>query len=570
MRVVRIALGLPFALVGLLLAIVAGVVGFVLIGPDDTIWSSEQRLSTPGPAAISAPELIHRHGPLLQISARPSDGQRELFVGVARDLDVASYLKDVRHLKIDRIQLPMQLGGNEVNREAGAVTPPAGLDWWVARGGNEVSWPIADGPYDVVVMNADGKPALDAQVKYGVELPGAFVTTLLVAAAGLLLLVVGLVLLFRRPTGDDATAGTPETPAVRRDATAVRRDASAVRRGAVGAREVVQREVVARGVVRRGGGVRRGAGALGTTILMLSATSCAAVAERDTVTALSRPATTAEAGRAEVRRYLDVFASANRTRDEALITTVEGGPLLAQTRASFQIGKALRKPVLPPFSYTRPLIAAPDHTGYPMRFVVSSGVSTDQKIRQLGVWHRQNAGSPWLLTHSVRPAAVMPIPDLAGLRVPSPADNAAALNAATDLAAYLSKGVDGQNFLNSPDLTELLRRRAAEQAKDLRDVYIAGVTDTFTLSGEPVAFVTTSAEVLVFAAFSERYLQTIRLGEAAKWARGDVTAFSNGKEFTRTLSYDMLYQIAFVVPPKGNGKVRILSVDSQLTGAGGS
>lgn len=547
MRFVRIALGLSFALIGLLAAIVAAVIGFALIGPDDTVWSPEQHLKTPGTAAISAPELLDRHGPTLQVSARQTVGDRPLFVGVARDLDAASYLQDVRHLEIDHVQLPTHLGGVEVNTETRAVPAPTGLDWWVARGDRSLTWPIADGPYDVVVMNADGKPEIDVQLKYGVELPGAFVTTLAIAAGGLLLLAVGLVLLFRGPRRADPSSTTPSTaePVRRADDASVRRTDHA--------------------------SVRRTAGVVAMGVLVLSATSCSALPEPDTAPVLSRPAAAPEAARAEVRRYNEVFNAAARTRDEALLATIEGGPLLVQSQASFRVGKALRKPVVPPFFYSQPLIAAPDYTGYPMRFVVSSGLSSDQKVRQLGVWQRENAGSPWLVTHSVRPPAAMQLPDLTGLQVPSETDIAVAKKAATELATYFTKGTASTGaFIPSPDTTQLLRRRAADIAKDRRDVYISGVTDTFSVRGEPVAFVTTTGEVLVFTAIGERYLQTIRLGEAAKWARGDVTAFSNGKEFTRALTYDMLHQVALVVPPKGNGKTRILSVDSQLTGAGGS
>ncbi|WP_328990037.1 hypothetical protein OG394_27735 [Kribbella sp. NBC_01245] len=541
MRFVRIALGLSFALIGLLTAIVAAVIGFFLIGPDDTVWSPEQQLKTPGTAAISAPELLNRHGPTLQVSARQTAGDRPLFVGVARDLDVASYLQGVRHLEIDHVQLPMHLGGVEVNTETRAVPPPTGPDWWVARGDRSLTWPIADGPYDVVVMNADGKPEVDVLVRYGVELPGAFVITLAIGGAGLLLLAVGLVLLFRGPR-QVAPAPTSDAPS---SAEPVRRTEDA--------------------------SVRRTAGVVAMGVLVLSATSCSAVPETDTALVLSRPAVTPEAARGEVRRYNEVFNAAARTRDVSVLPTIEGGPLLVQSQASFRVGKALRKPVVPPFFYSQPLISAPDYTGYPMRFVVSSGLSSDQKVRQLGVWQRENAGSPWLVTHSVRPPAAMQLPDLTGLRVPSAADIAIAKNAATDLATYFTKGKASTGaFIPSPDTTQLLRRRAADIAKDRRDVYISGVTDTFRVRGEPVAFVTTTGEVLVFIAIGERYLQTIRLGEAAKWARGDVTAFSNGKEFSRALTYDMLHQVALVVPPKGNGKARILSVDSQLTGAGGS
>jgi hypothetical protein len=40
-------------------------------------------------------------------------------------------------------------------------------------------------------------------------------------------------------------------------------------------------------------------------------------------------------------------------------------------------------------------------------------------------------------------------------------------------------------------------------------------------------------------------------------------------KYTQGLTTDYLQQVALVIPPKGKGKIRILSVDGQLVGAGG-
>ncbi|MFD7155338.1 hypothetical protein ACFV9C_12100 [Kribbella sp. NPDC059898] len=192
----RIAGGL-LALIGLVVAVVGGVVAFWVVGPDNTVYSGEQQLSSKGLAVASTPELLNRHGPVLHVDVRSSKNQ-PVFVGVARDFDVSSYLKDVGHTKLVQVQYPIALSTEDEKGTAGPLTAPATLDWWVAKadgaGTQQIAWPIEDGPYDVVVMNADGKSAPDVQVNLGIEIPRAFVSTLGVLGAGIVLLALGIIL----------------------------------------------------------------------------------------------------------------------------------------------------------------------------------------------------------------------------------------------------------------------------------------------------------------------------------------------------------------------------------------
>jgi hypothetical protein len=478
---------------------------------------------------------------------------------VARDFDVVSYLEGAQHTKVVQFEVPAKLTTQDAK---GATTPlpaPAELDWWVAKasgpGSQSIAWPIADGPYDVVVMNADGKPAPDAQVTLGVELDGAFLTCLLVLLGGLLLLAGGILLMFGRrsrpaaPQPDNvvpAPAPFPGYGPPRQDAPSGYSP------------------------------VRRTAGVVATASVMLAATGCVAVPKENTVDTLSRPAVSAEAGRAVVKRYNEVNNKANSRRDYSLIGSVEGEPVLTQSRAGYRIGRALKMDTFKPFSFTQPLLGAPDYSTYPMRFVVSSGTSANPKSRHLGVWERRSAGAAWTLTHSVYPPTGMKLPNVAGLRVPSKADLAGLVappkTVATDLAQYLTGGSSSPkaaSFVPSPGTTNLLKSRVTDKKNDLKDDYITSVSDTFKVRGEPVSFMTLSGEGLVFLALTEQYLQRIRPGNTAHWARGDVTAFSKGVDYSRALTYDVLHQFAVVVPPKGKGKVRILSIDGQLVDAGG-
>jgi hypothetical protein len=304
------------------------------------------------------------------------------------------------------------------------------------------------------------------------------------------------------------------------------------------------------------------------------------VPEKNTSHPVTRAAVTVADGQAVVKRYNELNNKANQTRDAKLSETIEGDPTLAQTRAGYQIGRKIDeagKDKVKPFTYTKPQIGAPQFSTYPMRFVVSSGVSDDPNSRQLGVWQRQNAGTPWVLTHSVYPSATMTLPPMEELRTPAKADmdklSSLPQSAGNDLALYLSGGTASPKaglFVPSPGTVALLNNRAKDKAADVKETYISTVTDTFRLTGDPVTFISSSGEGLVFLALTEQYLQRVEPGSNAYWTSGAATAFSSYVKYTQTLHQDYLHQVALVVPQKGHGKIRILSIDGQLVGAGGS
>jgi hypothetical protein len=560
MRFARTVLGLLLALAGLLVAIAGAVAAFWLVGPDDTIDTGEQQLSSKGLALMTAPDLLDRHGPTLHVTAA---GKKPVFVGIGQDLDVASYLGSSEYTRVVRLNVPPKFDTQEMKGGLTPLTPPAGLDWWTVKasgpGAQSVSWPMADGPYDVVAMNADGTPGADARLTLGLELPGLFGTCLVVFGVGLVLLFVGILLMFvrRRPPA-------PVVPAVPQYQPPVYQPSGAGPSGPSGPQ----------GVVRR-----IGAGATGIAVLLV-ATGCVAVPAKNTSHPVSRVAVTVADGQAVVKRYNELNNKANQTRDARLSETIEGGPTLAQTRAGYQISRKIDeagKDKVKPFTYTKPQIGAPQFSAYPMRFVVTAGVSDSPNSRQLGVWQRQNAGSPWVLTHSVYPPATMKLPPMEGLRTPAKADmqklSGLPQSAGNDLALYLSNGTSSPKaglFTPSPGTVALLNGRAKDKAADVKKPYISTVADTFRLSGDPVTFVSSSGEGLVFLALTEQYLQRIEPGSNAYWTGGPPTAFSSYVKYTQTLHQDYLHQVALVIPQKGHGKLRILSIDGQLVGAGGS
>ncbi|QNE19620.1 hypothetical protein F1D05_18995 [Kribbella qitaiheensis] len=565
MRFARIVLGLLLALTGLLVTIAGAVAAFWLVGPDNTVDTGERRLTSTGLAVMTAPDLLDRHGPTLHVKASSA---KPVFIGIGQDLDVASYLGGSQYSRVVRLNLPPKFDTQEMKGGLIPLAAPAGLDWWTVKasgaGEQSISWPIADGSYDVVAMNADGSPGADLRLTVGVELAGLFGTCLLVLGVGVVLLLVGLVLMFirkRRPP-----VPLPVVPVVK-----PLPELQPVGQSP-GQHAPAYQSPTYKGPAKR---------VAGATALLLVATGCVAVPVKNTsATTTSRPAVTVADGQAVVARYNDLNNKANQARDPKLSEAIEGDPTLAMTRAGYQIGRKTDpagKNKTKPFSYLKPKIGAPQFSSYPMRFVVDSGVSDEPDSRQLGVWQRQSAGTPWLLTHSVYPSTTMKLPPMEGLRVPAKADmdklSSLPQSAAGNLAIYLTGGARSPKaalFTPSPGMLNLLNQRVKDRTADIKQDYIANATDTFRPSGDLVIFITSAGEGLVFLSLTEQYLQLIEPGSNAYWTSGEVTAFSSFVKYTQTLHRDYLHQVAVVIPLKGHGRMRVLSIDGQLVGAGGS
>ncbi|MFC9688537.1 hypothetical protein ACFTSF_08360 [Kribbella sp. NPDC056951] len=523
------SVGALLGVVGLLLAVGGGIAAFFVIGPDDTVQSDEQHLVSKGLAIASTPGLLELHGPILHVEARSA---KPVFIGVARDFDVASYLKDVAHTSLVQLTYPIALNTQEQKGATDPLTAPDSLDWWVAKGNGSLTWPIADGPHDVVIMSADGKTVPDVQVRLGIEIPNAFLIALAIFVGGLLILALGIVLIVarRRPA---PVVPQPPTPAP--FGTTYR--------------------VVA-----------------GTAVLGLLA-GCSAIPERDTVTTLTRPAVTNESGAAVIKRYNEVSTAAGRARNEVQIGQVEGGELVKQTRAAYAIGRNLKRPLPKPAPISKPTFAVPEYGGYPMRFVSTAGST-------VGLWQRDSAGGPWLQTLAATLQKSAKLPDLSGLRPLTTADKnfaVAPLTAPAALSEYLTKegkSPHGASFAVIPEFATGFKRLAYERQywhkHDPKSVQ--KVTRTYSAAAPPSAFVTKDGEAVVLATLRDEYLLVVGQDPDTYfyWSSGEANAFSlPSARYKSALKSTTLHDVALVIPPKGKGKIRILSYESQMVAAGG-
>ena len=138
-----------------------------------------------------------------------------VFVGVARSIDVAAYLSGVQHAVVTDLPMNGNVNAPQYVNIPGTQTPkpPAAQSFWVAKasgtGTQTVRWPIEDGTWTIVVMNADGSHGVFADVAAGVTVPGLgwIIGVLLgVAALGLIVSVALLLIAFRAGSRSEEAA----------------------------------------------------------------------------------------------------------------------------------------------------------------------------------------------------------------------------------------------------------------------------------------------------------------------------------------------------------------------------
>jgi hypothetical protein len=188
--------------------VIAGAVLATAFGSGNALATGPHPVTTPTRALVSsvaeinglnaAPSALGQAR--IEVDATARDGDAGVFAGVGRAADVDRYLAgaDV-DLVTDLGVSPFRL---TTKHQAGTavVQAPGSQDFWMARaetrsGVARLSWPVQDGDYRVVLMNADGSPGLDLDGRFAVVLPSAYGISMTVLASGLGLALLGGVLL---------------------------------------------------------------------------------------------------------------------------------------------------------------------------------------------------------------------------------------------------------------------------------------------------------------------------------------------------------------------------------------
>ncbi|QBR91407.1 hypothetical protein [Nocardioides euryhalodurans] len=216
-RVTALVVGVLLVVVGLgLLAGAAAVRVTDTVFRDSTgyLMSTAVQLSTSRHALVSEDAHLEDGVPAVDLQGRwlgtvkveASTSDRDgVFVGIARSADVDAYLDGVGHSVVREL---VDTGGGSPRLDTVPGGPPAAAPGeraiWVASaegpGTRTLTWPVQEGEWTLVVMNADAAAPVEAEVAVGTTAPALedlawslLVAGMLVACAGLVALTAALV-----------------------------------------------------------------------------------------------------------------------------------------------------------------------------------------------------------------------------------------------------------------------------------------------------------------------------------------------------------------------------------------
>jgi hypothetical protein len=153
-----------------------------------------------------------------RIQATSEDPLKPVFVGIAPAGAAARYLAGVEYTIVN--DFADSRVGSTTHPGVPMITPPGDSDIWVAqasgRGPQTLTWPVLNGQWTVVVMNADASPGIAAWVSAGATVPVLGWITAGLLACGVFLLAGGVALIWgaahrasRPPAGPPSAPFTP-------------------------------------------------------------------------------------------------------------------------------------------------------------------------------------------------------------------------------------------------------------------------------------------------------------------------------------------------------------------------
>jgi hypothetical protein len=180
--------------------------------PGHAIATDDLDIDEDGPADLIG-EDVYGH---VRLKVQPH-GDKPVFVGIAPTADVGRYLSRSSYSEVTDVSFgPFEA---DYRPHGGSRRPsvPAAQGFWTASahgaGPQTLDWKVRSGGWSVVVMNADGSPAVDAGVSVGATLPALTPLGWGLIGGGLLIAViaVGLIVVGVRAPSRSARAHQPVT-----------------------------------------------------------------------------------------------------------------------------------------------------------------------------------------------------------------------------------------------------------------------------------------------------------------------------------------------------------------------
>lgn len=184
------------AVSGLLALVIFGLVisAISTVGINERLESEPIEISDGAQAVVLDQAIV----PYTQTSATLRvSSETPVFVGAASGVDTASYLTDVPHEQITRLDFESPIDHRKVPGEGTLPAAPASLDWWEKKqSGTDVTYTfdLDAAPQTIVIAPLKEGEDLDISIDASMQAPGIFGLSLGGASLGLILLGLALFL----------------------------------------------------------------------------------------------------------------------------------------------------------------------------------------------------------------------------------------------------------------------------------------------------------------------------------------------------------------------------------------
>ncbi len=136
----------------------------------------------------------------IRLSGSSKDPGKPIFLGIAREEDLTSYLSDVRYDEIRDLDFSPFRVDYTTHPGNSTPEPPTQQAFWRASasgtGTQMLTWDVEEGVWSAVVMNADGSPGIDVELRLGARAGFIFPTGLGLVIAGAVVLVGGSIMIY--------------------------------------------------------------------------------------------------------------------------------------------------------------------------------------------------------------------------------------------------------------------------------------------------------------------------------------------------------------------------------------
>jgi hypothetical protein len=325
---------------------------------------------------------------------------------------------------------------------------------------------------------------------------------------------------------------------------------------------------------------RNAAVAAVVALTLAAASACVQLPEKKTGAAPPWTPTSVESSVKFFGHYDTVHLEASEQRDAGLVATVESGPLLRVSEATYKIKRRVdpqRKDTTAPFTRTNPSIALPRFVKYPVWLLGTSAMSNGNGRQVVDLVTRSTAGAEWRNTISVMLDPNQTVPELqkngdSAVPIWQPAQ-VQQLRRPPDKAAEAYAALI-QGGPKAPQASAFVPHGLTATAHQLAALYRATPTklryeQTVKVIGYRALAAKDGGAFLVFAMEEKNNVLMLPGQILTLPATDEAAAFTGLTKVTKQLKTSYIWQVAAFVPAKGkgNGLVELLGVQRNLASA---